>query len=88
MASELRGVIDSIEGDWAVIVLDDDRRIEAPRSQLPEHARVGDAVVVRVDQAGDLDTTSARMAIEVDAEDTAARKARVKSILNDIFKKK
>ncbi len=79
---ERRGVIDRFEGDVAAIVFDDDSRIDLPRDQLPEGAKAGDAVVVRLDKDGAVES------IEIDAEDTAARQARVKSLLGDIFKKK
>ena len=112
--SGLRGVIDQIEGDFAVVVFDDEQRLDWPRRYLPENARPGDAVLVRVTRPdkdslpGECDTSGqiaiaqnqslrwptplaagpVSLAIEVDAEDTAARKARVRSLLNDIFKRR
>ena len=110
--SEVRGVIDHFEDDLAVIVFDDQRRVDIPLHQLPEGARVGDAIVLRIGDAGvrqqeagqagavrsidaqsvqwpaDLEPGEAPVSIEIDAEDTAARKQRVQSLLGDIFKKK
>ena len=109
---ELRGVIDRFEGDVAAIVFDDDQRLDLPRDQLPAGARAGDAVVVRLSDAGTwhgvwgksskirLDNGQsikwpgergegdAWLSIEIDAEDTAARKKRVQALVDDIFKKK
>jgi hypothetical protein len=110
--AELRGAIDQIEGDIVVVVFDDDQRLEWPRRFVPEDARAGDAVIVRVVPADDarwsgegeagqitLSKQSIRwpgeiaagpiaLSIEVDAEDTAARKERVRGLVDDIFKKK
>ena len=47
----LRGVIDSLEGDWALVALDDEQRLDWPRGRLPYGAREGMAIVL------DLDTT-------------------------------
>ena len=109
---ELRGVIDRFEGDVAAIVFDDDQRLGLPRDQLPNGAKAGDVVVVRLAKAGVLHGVwsasgqitlengpsirwpgeqgegDAWLSIAIDAEDTAARKQRVKSLLDDIFKKK
>ena len=79
---DARGVIDRFEGDVAAIVFDDDRRLDLPRGQLPADAQAGDAIVALFGEDGTL------ASIEIDAEDTAARKARVKSLIKDIFKKK
>jgi hypothetical protein len=112
-ASELRGAIDQIEGDLVVVVFDDDQRLEWPRRCVPEDAKSGDAVIVRIAPADDAHWSGeseadgkialgkqtiqwpAEMAvgpialsIEIDAEDTAARKERVRGLIDDIFKKK
>jgi hypothetical protein len=94
MAEEKRGVIDRFEGDLAVIVFDDGERLELPRAQLPAGAQVGDALVMRM-PGGTVDSSAMMQAaaqgalsIEVDAEDTAVRRQRVQSLLDDIFKKK
>lgn len=111
-AAELRGVIDQIEGDIVVVVFDDDQRLECPRRFVPEDAKSGDAVIVRVvpgDDAhwsgegaagritlgkqsiqwpGEIAAGPVALSIEVDAEDTAARKERVRGLVDDIFKKK
>jgi transcription elongation factor len=79
---ERRGVIDRFEGDLAAIVFDDNQRLDLPRDQLPRNARAGDAIIAM------FDTDDALVSIAIDAEDTAARKARVKGLLNDIFKHK
>ena len=50
-SGELRGVIDQIEGDFAVVVFDDDQRLDWPRRYLPENTRAGAAVIVRVASA-------------------------------------
>ena len=112
-SGELRGVIDQIEGDFAVVVFDDDQRLDWPRRYLPENARAGEAVIVRVVDAREsnwsgecdasgylrLDNQSLKwpsqlaggkisLSIEVDVADTAARQARVRGLVDDIFKKK
>ncbi|MBC7249439.1 MAG: DUF3006 domain-containing protein [Anaerolineae bacterium] len=125
----LRGVVDSLEEDWAVIVLDDGQRLDWPRSSLPPDVSAGMAVTLNVSQAtasaeavaegvwigkvgqrrgvsaqaagvpillGDQtlrwpeaealqagQTVAVRMA--VDDEDTAARRRRVRALLDDIF---
>ena len=111
MAEELRGVIDRFEGELAAIVFDDEQRLDLPRDQLPEGAKSGDAVVVRVGEGavrgkwgrgrkiklengqsikwpGERGEGEVWLSIEIDAEDTAARRQRVKSLLDDIFKNK
>lgn len=45
----LRGVIDSLEEEWAVVVLDDGQRLDWPRERLPEGARSGAAVVLKLE---------------------------------------
>ena len=60
MADELRGVIDRLEGDVAAIVFDDEQRLDLPLSELPEGARAGAAVVMRVAEAGTLRGGQAR----------------------------
>jgi hypothetical protein len=111
-AAELRGAIDQIEGDIVVVVFDDDQRLEWPRHFVPEDAKSGDAVIVRiapVDDAywsgegeagkmtlgkqalqwpGEIAAGPIALSIEVDAEDTTARKERVRGLVDDIFKKK
>jgi hypothetical protein len=110
--AELRGAIDQIEGDIVVVVFDDDQRLEWPRHFVPEDAKSGDAVIVRiapVDDAcwsgegeagkmtlgkqalqwpGEIAAGPIALSIEVDAEDTTARKERVRGLVDDIFKKK
>ncbi len=110
---ELRGAIDQIEGDLVVIAFDDEQRLDWPQCFVPEEAKSGDAVIVRVVPVDDahwsgeseatgkitLDKQSIQwpgemaagplaLSIEVDAEDTAARKERVRGLIDDIFKKK
>ncbi len=112
-AAELRGAIDQIEGDIVVVVFDDDQRLEWPRRFVPEEAKSGDAVIVRVMPADEthwsgegeagqitLDKQTIQwpgtkvaagpmgLSIEIDAEDTAARKERVRGLVDDIFKQK
>jgi hypothetical protein len=110
--AELRGAIDQIEGDLVVVVFDDNQRLECPRRFVPEDAKSGDAVIVRVVPADDahwsgegaagritlgqqslqwpgkITAGPLALSIEVDAEDTAARKERVRGLVDDIFKKK
>ena len=110
--SELRGVIDQIEGDIVVVVFDDEQRLDWPRRFVPAGAKSGDAVIVRVAPAddahwsgeseagqitlgkqtiqwpGEIKTGSVALSIEIDAEDTAARKERVRRLVDDIFKEK
>jgi hypothetical protein len=112
-ASELRGAIDQIEGDIVVIAFDDEQRLDWPRRFVPEDAKSGDAVIVRIAPADDahwsgegeaagkitlgkqiiqwpakIKTGPVALSIAVDAEDTAARKERVRGLVDDIFKKK
>lgn len=42
----LCGVIDSLEGDWALIALDDGQRLDWPRDRLPAQSLAGMAVVI------------------------------------------
>lgn len=49
----LHGAIDSLEGDWAVVVLDDGQRIDWPRNRLPAGAKPGAAVVLNL-ETGDI----------------------------------
>ncbi|HSD83075.1 MAG TPA: DUF3006 domain-containing protein [Anaerolineae bacterium] len=110
--TELRGAIDQIEGDVVVVVFDNGQRLDWPRRFVPEGAKPGDAVIVKVvpaddahwsgqaetgqitlgEQAlqwpGQIDDGPRALSIEVDAEDTAARKERVRGLVDDIFKKK
>jgi hypothetical protein len=109
--AELRGTIDQIEGDIVVVVFDDDQRLEWPRRFVPEQAKSGDAVIVKIaaaDEAhwsgegeagqialgkqslqwpGEVTSGPLALAIEIDAEDTAARKERVRGLVDDIFSK-
>jgi hypothetical protein len=94
-----RGVIDQFEGDLATIVFDDNEQLVVARSLLPANARSGDVVTVRLPAAGAADAAAAAEAqsfaaesavapsIEVQAEDTAASQQRIRSLLDDIFKK-
>ena len=108
-----RGVIDQIEGDIVVVVFDDEQRLDWPRRFVPEDAKPGDAVIVKVVPADETHWSGASeagkimlgeqaiqwpgtkvgdgplaLSIEVDAADTAARKERVRGLVDDIFKKK
>lgn len=109
--AELRGTIDQIEGDIVVVVFDDDQRLAWPRRFVPEQAKSGDAVIVKIaaaDEAhwsgegeagqialgkqslqwpGEVTSGPLALAIEIDAEDTAARKERVRGLVDDIFSK-
>ena len=42
----VRGVIDRFEGDYAILVLDDEQQLDWPRSTLPDDVRPGVAVVL------------------------------------------
>lgn len=120
--TEMRGAIDRFEGDLAVIVFDDDQRLDCPRQYLPVEAKAGDAVVVTLAEpderrwSGEWNTPAEKaetasntftlsdgqvirwpgetgsgplsIAIEIDADDTAARKERVRNLVNDIFRKR
>jgi hypothetical protein len=110
--AELRGAIDQIEGDIVVVVFDDEQRLDWPRRFVPEDAKSGDAVIVRVAPAdetrwsgegeadkitlgkqsirwpGEIAAGPIALSIEVDAEDTSARKERVRGLVDDIFTKK
>jgi hypothetical protein len=109
---ELRGAIDQIEGDIVVVALDDEQRLDWPRRFVPDEARSGDAVIIKVVPADDahwsgegeiggkitLGQQAVRwpgaiaagpvgLSIAIDAEDTAARKERVRGLVDDIFKR-
>ena len=110
--AELRGAIDQIEGDIVVVVFDDEQRLDWPRRFVPDEAKSGDAVIVRIVPADDarwsgegetgqitlgkqtiqwpgvIDAGPMGLSIEIDAADTAARKERVRGLVDDIFKKK
>jgi len=111
--AELHGVIDQIEGDIVVIAFDDEQQLAWPRRFVPEDAKSGDAVVVRIAAAddahwsgqseatgkislgkqtlqlpGELAAGPSALSIEIDAEETAARKERVRGLIDDIFRKK
>ena len=112
--SELRGVIDSLEDEVAIVVFDDDQRLDWPRRYLPQEAKAGDAVVVRVDTPDEarwpckaerskritlapaqslkwpasLKAGELSLSIEIDADDTAARKERVRGLIDDLFSKR
>jgi len=111
--AELRGVIDSLEDEVAIVVFDDDQRLDWPRRYLPPEAKAGDAVIVRADTpnearwSGKADRSrqitvapaqslkwpasikagAVSLSIEVDAGDTAARKERVRGLIDDLFSK-
>jgi hypothetical protein len=53
----LRGVVDSLEEDWAIIVLDDGQRLDWPRANLPPDVHIG--VAVTLDVAPDRATATA-----------------------------
>ena len=90
-----RGVIDQFDGDLATIVFDDNEQLVVARSLLPANARSGDVVMVRLPDSSAADASarsfaaesSAAPAIEVQADDTAASQQRIRSLLDDIFKK-
>ena len=84
-----RGVIDQFEGDLAAIVFDDNEQLVVARSTLPPNARAGDVVLVSASSGTgtSAQALSAAPMIEVDAADTAARQARIRNLLDDIFKK-
>ena len=112
--AQLRGVIDRFEGDLAAIVFDDDQKLDWPRRYLPDEAKPGDAVIVRLagpsdqrwsgewDQSGRINLSNGQsiawpgqagsgqvsLSIEIDSADTAARKERVRNLVDDIFKKR
>jgi hypothetical protein len=110
--AELRGAIDQIEGDLVVVVFDDNQRLEWPRRFVPDNAKSGDAVIVKIVPAdnahwsgegeagkialgkqslqwpGAIATGPIALSIEIDVEDTAARKERVRGLVGDIFSRK
>ncbi len=55
----LRGAIDSLEGDWAVLVLDDGQRLDWPRERLPSGAGEGAVVVLSLEEASDVGAQAA-----------------------------
>lgn len=67
----MQGVIDRLEGDRAVVRLEDGQDIVWPTDRLPEGAGAGSVVTVT-------------LASEQDA--TASRSARARDVLNEIFR--
>jgi len=55
-----RGVIDRIEGEQAVIVLEDGQRLLWPAGELPDGAAEGAAVVLTLALAADAETQRRR----------------------------
>lgn len=54
-AEVLRGVIDRLESDWAVLALDDGQQLNWPVHRLPRDAHPGAAILLQVDpQPNDL----------------------------------
>ena len=51
----LRGVIDSLEEDWALVVLDDGQRLNWPCARLPLGATGGIAIVLSLEEAAEMD---------------------------------
>jgi hypothetical protein len=111
-SEELRGAIDQIEGEIVVVALDDEQRLDWPRRFVPDEARSGDAVIVKVVPADDAHWSGeggtegkitlgkqalhwpgaiaagpVGLSIAIDAADTAARKERVRGLVDDIFKR-
>ena len=112
--TELRGVIDQIEGDFLVIAFDDEQRLDWPRRFAPPEAKSSDAVTVRLTSVDDTHWSGESdeqgkiilgkhqalnwpgkiaagpiaLTLEIDAADTAARKERVRGLIDDIFKQK
>ena len=109
--TELRGVIDQIEGEIVVVVFDDEQRLDWPRRFAPDGAKSGDAVIVRIAPAddarwsgegdtqgkitlgrqaiqwpGEIPAGPVGLSIEIDAADTAARKERVRGLVDELFK--
>ena len=90
-----RGVIDQFEGELATIVFDDNEQLIVARSLLPANARSGDVVTVRLPDSRAADAgaqsftveSSAAPSIEINADDTAASRQRIRNLLDDIFKK-
>ena len=52
--TRLRGAIDSLEEDWAILVLDDGQRLDWPRARLPAQAKAGMVIVLDLKAANDL----------------------------------
>lgn len=67
----VRGVIDRFEGNYAVVVLDDEQLLDWPRAYLPADVQSGQAVVLR------LVTTAAAGAAAIAAQVTAGWPARL-----------
>jgi hypothetical protein len=66
-----KGVIDRLEGDKAVIRLDDGQQVIWPMADLPEGAAEGEAV---------------RLVLYTAKDDQAEREQMAKTILNEILK--
>ena len=70
-------VIDRIEADLAVVELPGGEMLDLPLWMLPEAAKEGDVIRVKVSGSG----AASRMELAVDAAETARRKAAVNESL-------
>lgn len=50
----LKGAIDGLEGDWALIAFDDEQRLAWPRERLPEGAKEGMAIILDLNRAAEM----------------------------------
>lgn len=66
----MRGVIDRMEGDYAVIVLDDGQQLLWAKDQLPSQVKEG--VVVT-------------LSLRIDWEETTKRLSRISGVLDALF---
>lgn len=69
----VRGIIDRLEGDFAVIITDSGEDLLWPSKRLADGARPGVAVV---------------LTMVTDHDETARREAEVRGLLRDIFESK
>ena len=67
-----RGSLDRMEGDVAVIILDDGRRILLPIGVLPPEAAEGDVIDI---------------SIRIDREESASRLSRLESIREELLRR-
>jgi hypothetical protein len=65
----LRGVIDSLEDDWALIVLDDEQRLDWPRERLPADLSSGMAITLNLKEVKE----KAQEAADVQAQERGGK---------------
>ncbi|SNX52809.1 DUF3006 domain-containing protein [Thermoanaerobacterium sp. RBIITD] len=66
----VHGVVDRIEDDVAVVVLDDEKKINIPVKYLPSNVMEGDVIDI---------------SLNVNKEETVKRARKLKKLMEDVF---